>query len=187
LTRRTNVRAMNTRFEQIAGLAPEESGKFKTLEGLLGRLQPHAAEPGRFATRWRELARGIEGGVREEFQMINPSPRVLERAARPILDSIGRLAGRVEIYRDLTAQRVFHSKLLQTEKLASLGQMVSGVAHELSNPLTSIAGYAHRARICPGGPRKFGRFIRRRSGPARSCGSCSSMREKPCRSGGLCR
>ena len=139
-----NIRAMNTRFEQIAGLAPEESGKFKTLEGLLGRLQMHAAEPARFAARWRELACGIEGGVREEFQMLHPSPRVLERAARPILDPIGRLLGRVEIYRDLSAQRVFHSKLLQTEKLAALGQMVSGVAHELSNPLTSIAGYAHR-------------------------------------------
>src|SRR5258708_6365469 len=76
--------------------------------------------------------------------MLHPSPRVLERAARPIFDSIGRHLGRVEIYRDLTAQRVFHSKLLQTEKLAALGQMVSGVAHELSNPLTSILGYAHR-------------------------------------------
>src|SRR5258707_8132182 len=76
--------------------------------------------------------------------MLHPAPRVLERAARPILDPIGRLLGRVEIYRDLTAQRVFHSKLLQTEKLAALGQMVSGVAHELSNPLTSILGYAHR-------------------------------------------
>jgi signal transduction histidine kinase/FixJ family two-component response regulator len=139
-----NIRAMNTRFEQIVGLAPEESGKFKTLEGLLLRLQAHAVEPPRFATRWRELARGIEGGVREEFRMMHPSPRVLERAARPIFDSIGRQLGRVEIYRDLTAQRVFHSKLLQTEKLAALGQMVSGVAHELSNPLTSIAGYAHR-------------------------------------------
>jgi signal transduction histidine kinase/CheY-like chemotaxis protein len=139
-----NIRAMNTRFTQIAGLAPEESGEFKTLEGLLGRLQSHAAEPARFTERWRELARGIEGGVREELQMMHPAPRILERAARPILDPIGRQLGRVEIYRDLTAQRVFHSKLLQTEKLAALGQMVSGVAHELSNPLTSIMGYAHR-------------------------------------------
>jgi two-component system NtrC family sensor kinase len=61
-----------------------------------------------------------------------------------VADPAGRLLGRVEIYRDLTAQRVFHSKLLQTEKLAALGQMVSGVAHELSNPLTTIQGYAHR-------------------------------------------
>jgi two-component system NtrC family sensor kinase len=76
--------------------------------------------------------------------MVLPAPRILERAARPVRDPIGRLLGRVEIYRDLTAQRVFHSKLLQTEKLAALGQMLSGVAHELSSPLTSILGYAHR-------------------------------------------
>ena len=139
-----NVRAMNTRFEQIAGFMPEESGKFKTLEALIARLQNHAAEPARFTDRWRELAHGIEGGVREELQMMHPAPRILERAARPVLDPAGRLLGRVEIYRDLTAHRVFQSKLLQTEKLAALGQMVSGVAHELSNPLTSILGYAQR-------------------------------------------
>src|SRR6266849_1034542 len=139
-----NVRAMNTRFEQIAGLAPEESGKIKTLEGLIGSLKSHAAETELFAERGRELARGTQGGVREELQLMHPAPRVLERAARPVLDPLGRLLGRVEVYRDLTAQRVFHSKLLQTEKHAALGQMVSGVAHELSNPMTSIMGYAHR-------------------------------------------
>src|SRR5438876_493350 len=76
--------------------------------------------------------------------MTHPAPRILERAARPVLDPVGRLLGRVEVYRDLTAQRAFHSKLLQTEKLAALGQLVSGIAHELSNPLTSILGYAQR-------------------------------------------
>ena len=79
--------------------------------------------------------------------MVRPAPRVLERAAKPVLDNIGRQVGRVEIYRDLTAQRVFHSKLLQTEKLAALGQMVSGIAHELSSPLTTILGYAQRLLV----------------------------------------
>jgi len=139
-----NVRAANTRFEQIIGLTPEESGSHKTLESLIQRLEVQAAEPGRFAERWRELARGIEGGIREELQMVRPSPRILERSARPMLDGVGRYLGRVEIYRDLSAQRVFQSKLLQTEKLAGLGQMMTGVAHELSNPLTSILGYAQR-------------------------------------------
>lgn len=144
-----NVRAINTRFEQIAGLAPEESGRIKTLEGLIARLEGQAAERQRFAERWRELAREIKGGVREELHMLRPVPRILERAARPVLDANGRRLGRVEIYRDLTAQRVFQSKLLRTEKLAALGQMVSGIAHELSNPLTSILGYAQRLLVRP--------------------------------------
>ncbi len=139
-----NVRAMNTRFGQIAGLGPAESAKIKTREGLIARLAERAAAPEQFAERWRELTRGREGGVREELQMSRPSPRIVERASRPVLDAIGRPLGRVEIFRDLTAQRVFESKLLQTEKLAALGQMVSGIAHELSNPLTSILGYAQR-------------------------------------------
>jgi signal transduction histidine kinase/CheY-like chemotaxis protein len=139
-----NIRAMNIRFEQMAGLSAEESGKYRTLEALIERLEPQAAEPPEFAERWRALARGMEGGIREELQMVQPIPRILERSARPILDGIGRSLGRVEIYRDLTAQRIFQSKLLQTEKLAAVGQMLTGVAHELSNPLTTILGYAQR-------------------------------------------
>jgi signal transduction histidine kinase/ActR/RegA family two-component response regulator len=145
-----NIRVMNTRFVQIAGLAPEESGKLATWEGLVSRLAEQAADPESFRERWREQSRGIEGGVREELHLARPSPRVLERAARPVLDADGQRLGRVEIYRDLTARRVFQSKLLQTEKLAALGQMVTGVAHELSNPLTSILGYAQRLLLREG-------------------------------------
>ena len=145
-----NIRAMNTRFQQIAGLAPEESGTLTTLDALIQRLEGQAADPSQFAERWRQLARGMEGGLREELKLDRPAPRTLERAARPVLDAIGRPLGRVEIYRDLTAQRLFQSKLLQTEKLAALGQMVSGIAHELSNPLTSILGYAQRTLSRPG-------------------------------------
>jgi two-component system NtrC family sensor kinase len=44
----------------------------------------------------------------------------------------------------LTTRRFFQSKLLHTEKPAALGQVISGVAHELNNPLTSILGYSQR-------------------------------------------
>jgi signal transduction histidine kinase len=138
------IRAMNTRFAQIAGIAPDEIGRITTINALISRMASQAARPESFAEKWREQARGGDAGLREEIQLLRPVPRVLERAARPITDSAGRRLGRVEIYRDLTAQRVFQSKLLQTEKLAALGQMVTGVAHELSNPLTSILGYAQR-------------------------------------------
>ena len=138
------IRAMNSRFVQIAGLDPADVERIQTLEALVERMADNAAEPAAFRKRWNELASLGESGVREEIPLVRPSPRILERAARPILDAAGRRLGWLEIYRDLTAQRVFQSKLLQTEKLAALGQMVTGVAHELSNPLTSILGYAQR-------------------------------------------
>jgi signal transduction histidine kinase/ActR/RegA family two-component response regulator len=144
-----NVRAHNTRFEQLAGLGPLESAKGATLDALIARMEMQAADPAKFAKSWRALASGIEGGVRDELRMTQPSPRILERAARPVFDALGRKLGRVEVYRDLTAQRLFQSQLLQTEKLAALGQMISGVAHELSNPLTSILGYAQRLLLRP--------------------------------------
>jgi two-component system NtrC family sensor kinase len=139
-----NVRLLNLRFAQLAGLAPGEAEKYKTLDSLVERLRGQSAEPESFAQRWLELARRTEGGEREEVHLLRPAARVLERASRPVFDAAGNKLGRIELYRDLTAQRMFQAKLLQTERLAALGQMVSGVAHELSNPLTSILGYAQR-------------------------------------------
>jgi two-component system NtrC family sensor kinase len=46
----------------------------------------------------------------------------------------------VVVVEDITEQRAIEAKLIQSEKLAAVGTLVSGVAHELNNPLTSIAG-----------------------------------------------
>ena len=53
-------------------------------------------------------------------------------------------------YEDLTRTQ---EQLLQSEKMSALGQMISGVAHELNNPLTAILGYAQLLEDEPLEPR----------------------------------
>src|SRR5207247_2222277 len=55
-----------------------------------------------------------------------------------VFDEKGQVLGTVGVLRDLTEQVATQQRLIQREKLASLGEMAAGVAHEIRNPLGGI-------------------------------------------------
>ena len=57
--------------------------------------------------------------------------------------------GLVLVLTDVTESRRLQGRLAQADKLSSLGQMISGTAHELNNPLSSVLGYVQLLRASP--------------------------------------
>ncbi|MDI6783690.1 MAG: ATP-binding protein, partial [bacterium] len=67
---------------------------------------------------------------------------ILQITVLPLKNEQSEIVGSVHIVRDITQLKQIQQQLMQSEKLAALGHLVSGVAHELNNPLTGVMGYA---------------------------------------------
>lgn len=61
----------------------------------------------------------------------------------------GRVTGALGVVRDVTDEKMLMEQLLQQEKLAAIGQLVSGVAHELNNPLAGVMAFSQLLLASP--------------------------------------
>jgi two-component system sensor histidine kinase HydH len=70
----------------------------------------------------------------------------LSLSATPIQENPGNCEGAVIVLRDLSEIKQLEEKVRRSEKLAAIGELAAGVAHEIRNPLSSIKGFAQFLR-----------------------------------------
>ncbi len=73
------------------------------------------------------------------------SEKVYEIFSYPVMDETGKVQYLIEYVKDITEEQRLQEQLIQSEKLAGIGILASGVAHEINNPLSGIIGMAEVA------------------------------------------
>jgi two-component system NtrC family sensor kinase len=119
------------RLREITGWEPEE---------IVGSdAGPADTEPARL---YFEVLAGREKVGTTEYlaQRRGGTWQSLRCTASPLVGYDNEIVGVVASVRDVTVSKQLEQQLVQAERLAAMGQMIDGFAHELNNPLTAIMG-----------------------------------------------
>src|SRR6202041_347399 len=123
----------------------------RSAEQVIGKSLGTFAHPddmGRLKSALQRFGNGDlkQGQIEFRTKHADGSWRMLRASVSPLFDSVGKINGIIASARDVTSAKEAEKQKLQTEKLAAMGEMMSGVAHELNNPLTAILGVSDLIR-----------------------------------------
>lgn len=127
------VTIFNARAAEILGLCPDEIEGHPVnglAEGAAGML--------------KEIFAGPDGALERVVMLPADNRRIVEVSLSTIRDAAGAIESRSAVVRDLTEARRLELDIQRNSKLSAMGELASGVAHEIRNPLNAIAMIAQR-------------------------------------------
>ena len=125
---------VSSRAKDLLGCAPEDM-----LGKKISDLEDHSPE---LASLYHTVVSGQEPFWSAEYgaRHRDGSWRTMRASGSQLVDGEGKISGVIISVRDITIERKLEQQVVQSERLAAMGAMIGGVAHELNNPLTSILG-----------------------------------------------
>ena len=136
LDREGRVLTWNRASEQLLGVSADEATGRRFGVEVAVALDPHAFY--RFVRSvWDEGVATMEMG----FTMPDGSEVPLHVEGRALREG-ARATGMVLVGLDLRTRRALESQVLRSQKLASVGLLAAGIAHEINNPLSGVVGYS---------------------------------------------
>lgn len=135
LTPAGEVEYANTAYCRALGFGPRELSHM-AFNDLLAEESRSQLDEIRAAVRTGDAWRGT---LRRQRHDRSTFPSTCSVVA--LRDGAGELTNFVAVERDTTRETQMRDQLIHSERLAAVGQLVSGVAHELNNPLQAIVGF----------------------------------------------
>ncbi len=134
-----NVELMNPAAEQLSGWSQGEAfaKPFDLVFPL--RCSETGAEPESPAGAVRRHLRTVSSVEPLHLARRDESEVTVDQSGAPIYERNGRPSGVVLVLRDVTQQRRTQAALIASEKLAVTGRLAATIAHEIHNPLDSVA------------------------------------------------
>ena len=124
----------SARARDLLGYEPQDMMGKKITD-----LEDHSPE---LAALYQDVASGkqVFGSAEYSARHRNGSWKTMRASGSQLVDAEGKISGVIISVRDITIERKLEQQVVQSERLAAMGAMIGGVAHELNNPLTSILG-----------------------------------------------